>query len=246
VPRKFLAQAFIDTYGFDVHEVLGRARPAIRSYRTSVRSFIPSFAEAEVVLHRHQFPPHPDDEAYRTFKERVARTSYERHWKHTYRGPGFKSHLLAILVFIVPKVGAAADLKIKIPSTDTEAQYLRSVNHTVDAFRDELRKLSAEPKTLITLPNIDLDTGRRAKRGEYPLTDQTYAKLLKRLTSKPDRTIPIDVQQNIFRFYRVSKTALDPEPQVRAQLDVLKGMKTADGLRAEPEPESDTETDTEK
>lgn len=241
VPRHFLAQAFIDTYGFDIHEVLGRSRPAIRSYRTSVRSFIPSFAEAEIVLHRHQFPPHPDDEAYRIFKERVARTAYDRHWKHTYRGPGFKAHLLAILVFLVPKVGAAADLKIKIPSTDTEAQYLRSVNHTVDTFREELRKLGAEPKTLIALPNIDLDTGRRVKRGEYPLTDKTYAQLLKRLTSNPDRTIPIDVQQNIFRYYRLSKTALDPEPRVKAQLDVLKGMKTADGLRPEPEPEAEDE-----
>ena len=196
---------------------------------------------SEVVLHRHQFPSHPDDEAYRTFKERVARTSYERHWKHTYRGPGFKAHLLAILVFIVPKIGAASDLAIKIPSTDTEAQYLRSVNQTVDTFRDELRKLGTEPKALIGLPNIDLDTGRHVKRGEYPLTDQTYAKLLKRLTSKPDRTIPIDVQRNIFRYYRASKTALDPELQVKAQLDVLKGMKTADGLRPEPEPETEDE-----
>ena len=85
----------------------------------------------------------------------------------------------------------------------------------------------------------DVGESRRVKRGEYPLTDQTYAKLLQRLTSKPDRTIPIDVQQNIFRYYRASKTALDLEPRVKAQLDVLKGMKTADGLRAEPEPEDE-------
>jgi hypothetical protein len=116
VPRKFLEQAFINTYGFDIHEVLGRARPALRSYQTSVRSFIPAFAEAEVVLHRHQFPPHPDDEAYRIFAERVARTSYERRWKRTYRGPGFKAHLLAILVLIIPKIGSASDLAIKIPN----------------------------------------------------------------------------------------------------------------------------------
>lgn len=241
VPRKFLAQAFIDTYGFDVQEVLGRARPAIRSYRTSVRSFLPSFAEAEVVLHRHQFPPHPDDEAYRTFKEHVARTGYDRHWKHTYRGPGFRAHLLAVLVFIVPKIGAASDLAIKIPNTDTEEQYLRSVNHTVDTFRSLLQKIGAGANTVAVLPNIDLDTGHRVKRGEYPLTDQAYAKLLERLTSKPERTIPIDVQQNLFRYYRVSKTALDPEPRVQAQLDVLKGMKTADGLRAVPEPEPEDE-----
>ena len=83
VPRKFLEEAFIATYGFDIHEVLGEARPALRSYRSSVRSFIPAFAEAEVVLDRHEFPPHPDNETYGIFAERVARTNYERRWKHT-------------------------------------------------------------------------------------------------------------------------------------------------------------------
>jgi zinc dependent phospholipase C len=242
VPRRFLAQAFIDTYGFDVHEVLGRARPALRSYRTSVRSFTPAFAEAEVVLHRHQFLPPPDDQAYRIFAERVARTNHERRWKHAHRGPGFKAHLLAIVVFIVPKVGAAADLAIKIPNHDTEELYLRSVNHTVDAFHAALDKLGTETKTLTGLPNIDLDTGNHVKRGEYRRTDQTYARLLERLTMVPERTIPIDVQQNILEFYSPLKTALDPDPRVKAQLELLKGMKTADGLRPEPEPEPEPTT----
>ena len=147
-PRKFLAQAFIDTYGFDIHEVLGEARPALRSYTTSARRFLPAFAEAEVVLHRHQFLPPPDDEAYRIFAERVARTNYDRRWKHTYRGPGFKAHILALFVFIVPKVGPAADLAIKIPNHDTEELYLaQSVNHTVDSLPrcpGKIRKLRTE------------------------------------------------------------------------------------------------------
>jgi hypothetical protein len=237
VPRRFLAQAFIDTYGFDVHEVLGQARPALRSYSTSARTFIPAFAEAEVVLHRHQFLPPPDDGAYKIFAERVARTNYDRRWKHAYHGPGFKAHLLAFFVFIVPKVGPAADLAIKIPNHDTEELYLQSVNRTVDSFRSALEKLGSEPKTLIALSNIDLDTGNHVKRGEYRRTDQAYANLLRRLTSNPNRTIPIDVQQNILEFYGPSKAALDPTPQVLAQLEVLKRMKTADGLRAEPEPQ---------
>src|SRR5246500_5966958 len=99
VPRHFLERAFLATYGFDVHEIFGSVRPSLRSYRTSVRTFIPSFAEAEVVLHGHQFPPHPDDEAYRIFAERVSRTNYERRWKPTFKGPGVRAHLLAILVF---------------------------------------------------------------------------------------------------------------------------------------------------
>ena len=236
VPRKFLAQAFIDTYGFDIHEVLGQSRPALRSYSISARSFIPAFAEAEVVLHRHQFLSPPDDEAYKIFAERVARTNYDRRWKHTYHGPGFKAHLLAILVFIVPKIGPAADLAIKIPNHETEELYLRSVNQAVDSFHSALDKLGSEPKVLIALSNVDLDTGNHVKRGEYPRTDQAYAKLLRRLTANPDRTIPIDVQQNILVFYSASKTARDPSPQIKAQLEIVKRMKTAAGLRPEPEP----------
>ncbi len=236
IPRKFLAQAFIDTYGFDIHEVLGQARPALRSYSTSARSFIPAFAEAEVVLHRHQFLPPPDDEAYRIFAERVTRTNYDRRWKHAYHGPGFKAHVLAIFVFLVPKIGSAADLAIKIPSQETEELYLHSVNQTVDSFQAALDKLGSEPKVLIALSNIDLDTGNHVKRGEYRRTDEAYANLLSRLTSQPDRTIPIDVQQNILEFYSPSKTALDPSPQVLSQMEILKRMKTAAGLRPEPEP----------
>jgi Zinc dependent phospholipase C len=235
VPRRFLEQAFIDTYGFDIHEVLGRAQPALKSYRTSVRTFIPAFAEAEVVLHRHQFPPHPDDDAYYDFAERVSSTNYERRWKHTYRGPGVVAHLLAVLVFIIPKIGAASDLAIKIPNCDTEEWYLRSVNHTVDAFRKELHKLITDPNRLITLSNIDLDTGDRVQLGDYPLADRTYARLLKRITSKPERPVPKDVKQNVIEYYEgpgtTSASREQVKEQIRQQLSVLKGMKGTDGLR---------------
>jgi hypothetical protein len=231
VPRKFLEQAFINTYGFDIHEVLGRARPALRSYRSSVRSFIPAFAEAEVVLHRDQFPPHPNDEAYRIFAERVARTNYERRWKRTYRGPGFKAHLLAILVLIIPKVGSASDLAIKIPNLDTEEWYLHSVNHTVDEFRELLQKLKADANAPVALANVDLDTGDRVKRGDYKLADQTYARLLERITSRPDRTVPEEVKQNIIEYYAGAGTTAVPGQRANLQLSVLKEMRTAAGLK---------------
>ncbi|MGB2605146.1 MAG: zinc dependent phospholipase C family protein [Candidatus Sulfotelmatobacter sp.] len=286
VPRKFLEHAFADTYGFDIHEVLGRAHPALRSYRSSVRSFIPAFAEAEVVLHRHQFPPHPSDLAYHTFAERVTQTNYERNWKHGNRGPGLRAHLLAILVFMIPKIGPASDLAIKIPTTDTEDRYLHSLNHTVDTFRAMLQNLAVRPGAAVApstaapskadlenmdlqntglqntdrpntelqntelqntdlqnrdlqsadfrnidsqnddLPNLDLDTGRRLKRGDYPLADQTYAQLLHRLVSKPDRTIPEPLEKNIVEFYEGPGTTADLSQQIQDQLTLLKKMKT--------------------
>ena len=233
VPRKFLERAFLDTYGFDIHEILGKARPALRSYRTSVRSFIPAFANAEVVLHKHQFPPHPDDEAYRIFAERVARTNYERRWKHTYKGPGFGAHLLAILVFVVPKIGAASDLAIKIPTHDTQERYLESVNQTVDTFRAMLHQAMTYSGASLALANVDLDTGDRVKRGSYPLTDKTYAHLLARLISKRDRILPRDLKENILEYYSDPPPVGDKMDQatwrkVAQRLDVLKHMKAVE------------------
>ncbi len=224
VPRKFLQRAFFATYGLNIYEVIGRARPALRSYRSSVRSFIPSFAEAEVVLHGHQFPDHPDDDAYRTFADRVARTNYDRHWKHAYNGPGFKAHLLAILVFLVPKVGAASDLAIKIPTPDTQEWYLRSVNHTVDVLRDTLN--GARNDVDPPLPNLVLDTGGRAQLGDYKLADQAYAQLLRRITEKPQRPISEDLRQHILAYYANFEPASDAPDPITEQLAKLKDLRS--------------------
>ena len=228
VPRKFLERAFRNTYGFDIHEVLGRAHPALRSYRTSVRTFIPAFAEAEVVLHRHQFPAHAADGPYRILADRIARTNYERHWRHRYKGPGFKAHFLAILVFIIPKIGAASDLAIKIPTPETEDWYLRSVNRAVEEFHDMLDKMLEDGKASLALANIDLDTGNRVKLEDYPLADQTYAQLLERITSKPNRPIPEYLRKNILEYYASSASDPDLSKRLSERLEILMKMKISD------------------
>jgi hypothetical protein len=228
VPRKFLRDVFIATYGIDIAEVLGKARPDLKSYRTSVRSFIPAFAEAEVVLHKKQFLPPPDTKAYHIFAERVAHTNYERHWRHTYKGPGFKAHLLAILVFIVPKIGAASDLAIKIPTHDTEEWYLSSVNRTVDQFRAILHNLLTD-KNPNRLANLDLDTGERVRFGDYALADKAYTELLARLTSKPRLGVPPDLKRNLLEYYQGALAITEVNDPRTAQLEALKAMGSRRG-----------------
>jgi len=225
VPRRFLERAFAATYDIDVHGVLGEHRAALRSYRTSVRSFIPAFAQAEVVLHRNQFPPQPDSDAYRIFSQRVARTNYERRWKHTYRGPGFKAHLLAIVVFLVPKIGAASDVAIKIPTPETQEMYLRSVNHTVDRFNEILLNMLQDANDPISLPNLDLDTGKPSTFGDYPLADNTYAKFIERIIAKPRRTISKELKQHILEYY--GNFADGNEPTLE-RLTLFQQMKVRD------------------
>jgi len=225
VPRQLVDKAFHETYGFDFPELVGKTRPAVRSYRTSVRTFIPAFAGAEVVLHRRAFAPDTADDAYDIFLDRLKRADYERHWQPGYKGPGFGSHLLAIVVKIVPKVGVISLLAIKIPTPETENFYVKSVNQAVDAYTQVLARLRSSPQSDLSLENLDLDTGKPVIPGTYRLTDETYAQLLDRLTSKPERPIPEPTREDILHFYADpdgrNSVKKDGKAWARVQSDLL-------------------------
>jgi hypothetical protein len=240
VPRRLLDRAFRETYGFAFPELVGKTRPALRSYRSSVRTFIPAFAGAEVVLHRRQFSADTSDTSYSVFQERLARADYERHWKTGYTGPGFGSHALAILVKMLPKVGVISLLAIKIPDSKTEGFYVASVDQTVDTYAELLARLRDTPKANLALQNLDLDTGQPVQAGTYRLTDDTYAQLLDQLTSTPEKPVPADVGQNVLNFYSNPDAPIHTKRDARAwqrvqsELLVLKDMKTLEPTGARP------------
>jgi hypothetical protein len=201
VPRKLVERAFFETYGLPLHEVLGPEIPAIRSYRTSVRSWIPRFAHAEDVLHGKGFPPDETDEAFETFARGVQHADFQAHWAATRKHAGFVTHVLAVVIFIIPKIGVVSDLAIRGPNKQTEQLYVRSVNDTMAQFRDVLHRLKEQPDPPIVLPNRDLDTGELVKPGAYSLTDKTYAELLRRITAEPSRNVPFGIRRDLLAFY---------------------------------------------
>jgi hypothetical protein len=243
VSRSLLDRAFHETYGFEFPELVGKTRPALRSYRASVRTFISAFAGAEVVLHHRQFTPDTANEAYRLFARRLQQADYERHWKTGYTGPGFGSHVLAIVVKIVPKVGLISVLAIKIPEPKTEDLYVASVNQTLDAYvqvLESMRKAQKGQEVDLALQNLDLDTGKPVRPGTYRLTDETYATLLNRLTSRPERPIPAEVRHDILDFYAdpdgpnsTKKNAAEWQ-RIQAELVILKDMPIAPRAAREP------------
>ncbi len=239
VPRGLLERAFVATYGIEVRELVGKTLPAMRSYRTSVRTLIPVFSNAEIVLHGKQFAPDADTAEYRQFVKQLRRADYERHWAYTYRKPGIGSHLLAIVIKIIPKVGPASYLAIKIPDAQTEALYIESVNRSAGDYRRLLDALRAHPTAALDLPNRDLDTGARVKAGDYPLTDDTYAELVSRLTSDPNRIIPDGLRENILEYYGDLSAPISTKKHPRewkrltSELQVIAGMKST-AARATP------------
>ena len=200
IPRHLVARAFRQTYGINSHEILGPLHPAMRSYRWAVRSFIPAFAEAEVVLHKSQFLPDTRDAEFAVYERHVQDTSYERHWKRAFKGPGIRAHLLAIVVWIIPKIGPAALLAIKSPNSKSQQEYVKSVDDTLSRYEAILSSIKNDGKAP-ALADLDLDTGKKELPGSYRLTDQTYAQLLQRLTAVPDRKLPPGARENILAFY---------------------------------------------
>ena len=99
------------------------------------------------------------------------------------------------------------------------------MNHAVDALNDALRRLQEDPSDPISLANVDLDTGRQEKPGDYPLADETYFRLLKQLTAKPESTISRNLKENILEYYAGEAREQGP---VLERLAVIEKMKARD------------------
>ena len=98
----------------------------------------------------------------------------------------------------MPKIGPFKALAFNNPTAQTEDMYFKSINTTVDQYRVFLEEVRAGT---LELPNRDLDSGKATTAAEYPLTDDTYAKLLTQLTGRKfDLTTP-ELRDDILHFY---------------------------------------------
>jgi hypothetical protein len=224
VPARLLGQAFEETYSLALRDVLGPGRPAIRSYRSSVRSFLPRFAYAETVIHRNDFPPEITNDSSRTFLDRVERADFQKVWNRYRHKPGARTHLLAFVIRIVPKIGVLSDLAIKVPTPETQDLYVKSVNRTIDVYGGLLKQLAAAPQLAEPIPNRDLDTGEKIRPGAYALTDKTYANLLHEVTADPRRPIAPELKQDILDYYKDSNAPITTKKDKKAWVEVEKDL----------------------
>ena len=229
VPNDLLRKAFFETYGLDEQRVLGSRRPTLRGYKFAVRRFLPRIAYAETVLHRKNMPPDMPGPALDEINANLAKTEFVKKWEPYRHKAGIGTYSLAGLIFVLPKVGPLANLAIKGPTPETEQKYLESVNRSTAVLKHILMQLRTSN---VTVANRDLDTGQRTKPGGYSLTDETYERLLKKITEQPERGIPLGLKQDIEAYYADPnapiRTKKDPAAwaRVQAELVVIESMKT--------------------
>ena len=123
------------------------------------------------------------------------------------------------------KSGPFKALAFNNPTPQTEDLYFKSINTTVDRYRAFLEEVRTNS---LLLPNRDLDTGNVTKAAEYSLTDDTYAKLLSRLSERKFDRTTADLRDNILQFYSDLSAPIETKKDtarwqsVLASLDQLK------------------------
>jgi hypothetical protein len=254
VPVHQLALAFYQTYGI-TEDFTGHGRTFnIETYRFAARTLIPRTAYALTLLHRNHEAAEPATPDAQTIEKEAAAVALENNWAaYRRRKVSFETHLLAALIAILPKAGPLAMTAIKGPTSAAEADYMHSLVSTTSMIRDRLylftpvadRRPPPAGVTVTPFPpqskdqrhplvNRDLDTGLPVKPGGYPLTDITYAALLKRLTANPRQPIPPGIQQDVLAYYSdanapiVTKKDSRAWEKVQAELKTLAAMSTSD------------------
>jgi hypothetical protein len=263
VSMKQLALAFYQTYGL-TQNFKGRRRINARDYRFAARTFIPRIAYAVTLLHRKHEPADPMTPEIIELQKETAEVARVNNWAAYRRKPGIETHLLAALLFILPKVGPLALVNVKGPNEQTEADYGHSVAVSITSLRRILTRFTPEParykgpipplgslthadSTLQRrrdpnhpLPNRDLDTGKVVQPGGYLLTDLTYANLLHKLVQNPRQPVPPGIKEDVQMYYSnldvPITTKKDPDrwKQVLGDLNTLAGMPTSTRLAPYP------------
>ena len=233
VSTRLMEQAFSETYGLQLRSMSVNRRAAVASYRRSVRGFLPSIAYAEILLHKNSFPNDLPSADFDRFQQRLSETGFKHGWEQYRRKAGIRTHLLAFVIVILPKIGPLSDLAIRGPNQQTEEKYVISVNRTLDRYESLLEELAKnpamDPRVSMNLENRDLDTGYKIQPGGYPLTDQTYAKLLDRLVAH-NNPVPAGLKQNVESYYADPTAPITTKKNKKAWQRVQTELATLQGI----------------
>ena len=229
VSKPLLEQAFRETYGLELNDVLKNPDLAIGTYRRSVSKIIPEMTRVALLTKHAELVQENPNFDRRKFLYRLSRSEYEKEWGKQYQKPGWRTRFLAFIVRILPKVGPLKSVDITVPSPKTEDLYIQSVNRTVDAYHAELKLLRKGPEGF-ALPNRDCDTGNPTKPSEYKLADETYAKLVEKLAETNFDLVTPELRSNIVAYYSGEKhqqptnLSADQWRKVEAAVGDLKGL----------------------
>lgn len=198
VAKELLEEAFLETYGLELGEVFTSLPLAIGSYRYTIRGIFPELTKAAWQAKKSEIQEAQPGISRRKFMYRMSRASFHEQWGREYERPHFLARAAAWVIKVLPKVGPLRPLAFIPPTPEAEELYMESFNVTVDKYGAMIQQLGQRPPQL---QNLHLDTGKPARPGTYPLTDETYAGLLKKLAKAEFKQADRKLQQHLLLYF---------------------------------------------
>jgi hypothetical protein len=177
VATPLLERAFRDTYGLEMKDLFFSEDLAVGTFRHAVAKTIPNVTKIAWEKKQDQIQQTTPGAIRERFVLSLPRVEYEKKYGTDYKKPHGVVRVLGWLYVLVPKIGPLRPLAFKVPNPEAEKLFLDSLARTRERYRADLE---LEKAGRLTLPNINLDTGKAAVPGGYPLADQTIAELAKR------------------------------------------------------------------
>ncbi|MFL5813006.1 MAG: zinc dependent phospholipase C family protein [Bdellovibrionia bacterium] len=222
VAKPLMQRSFEETYGIKLDEVFGDLDLAIGTFRRSISKVLPEMTRVALISRKDEIVRETPNFDKKKFLYYLSRTGYEKEWGKGYRRPGFGTRILAFILKAIPKFGPFSALNFKIPSTKTEDMYIKSVDATVQDYAHRLRQVKQNGD--LDLPNLDCDTGEKAKAGEYRLADKTFAKLVDDLANQAPAQIDPDLQSELAQFYAGATIASEKKDDKKSREKTLQEL----------------------
>ena len=243
VAAPLLEQAFRETYGLQLKEVLANEQKALGSYRRDVSKLIPRATRVAWALKKDEIQKDAPGTTKRKFLYNLSRSSYEKEWGREYQPPSAWDHFLAFLYRVLPKVGPLRVLQLKTPTPQTEKMFEASFNATMDRYRKLLHEVAEkrEPE----LPNDNFDTGEISPPGKYRMNDDTRAEWLDKLAQRKFADVTPEIRSELLNFFDKPDApyATKRKPKlwekVEVELQSLKEVKPAPVTAEEISPAAD-------
>jgi hypothetical protein len=226
-----LEQAFRETYGVELKVVLPKEEEALNSYRHAVSEQLPKATRIAWSLKQKDIQKDQPGMTKRKFLYNLSRASYEKEWGKKYEQPTGGEKFMAFLTKLLPKIGPLRVLQFKAPTPQTEKMFEDSFNATLDRYRKLLAQVGSGHLELV---NDNFDTGEPTGPGKYQMNDDTYAKLLDKLSDEKFAGAPPELRTNILTFFADLNapyaTKRDPKAwaKVQTELDQLKAAPPAE------------------
>jgi hypothetical protein len=220
-----LEQAFQETYGLELKNVLSNEEKALGSYRHDVSQLLPKATRVAWSLKKNDIQKDQPGITRRKFLYNLSRASYQKNWGKQYQPPTVGERFMAFLVRILPKIGPLKVLQLVTPTPAAEKLFEASFNATLDRYKQLLSQAgSGQPD----LPNDNFDTGEITGPGTYRLTDETQAELLDELAKLKFIGASPEIQAELLEFFGHPDApyAMKRKPKdwakVQAELEQLK------------------------